>query len=164
MKIEEAKDISRIYAISWKSAYRGIVSQQYLDQLSEYRWTKILTENSAISFVLLNNGNYIGTASISPARDEIMKGWGEILSLYLLPDHFGKGYGKLLLDYCIKELNIAGFSSIYLWTLEKNIRARDFFNKNGFMHDGQQNICEIDGQYLTLVRYIFKSDNMGDIE
>jgi len=154
MNIGEADDISRIYASSWRYAYRGIVPQAYLDGLSELRWSPFLAENPSKSFVLLENGEYIGTSSISPARDERMTGWGEIISLYLLPEYFGKGYGKVLFLNSVRELNRRGFGSIYLWVLEKNQRARSFYERLGFTYDGETISCEIGGKALTEVRYI----------
>ncbi len=155
MKREEADDISLIYVLSWKAAYKGIVPQTYLDQLSQQRWSSLLAENPSKSFVLLDNGQYIGTSTVSPARDEEMAGWGEIISIYLLPQHFGKGYGKILLNFCINELKNAGFSCIYLWTHEKNNRARAFYEKSGFSHDGQKITCDIGGENLTEMRYVY---------
>ena len=38
--------ISRIYALSWKTAYRNIVPQKYLDELSEDRWYIVLKDSS----------------------------------------------------------------------------------------------------------------------
>lgn len=149
-------NISRIYALSWKAAYKGIVPQTYLDQLSEYRWSLFLADNLSKSYVLLDNDRYIGTSSISSARDEKMIGWGEIISIYLLPEHFGKGYGKALFNFSINELKRSGFSNIYIWTLDKNTRARAFYEKYGFTHDGQKITCEIGGENLDEVRYIYQ--------
>lgn len=153
---EEVDDISRIYALSWKTAYRGIVPQTYLDLLSEHRWSLFLADNLSKSYVLLNNDRYIGTSSICPARDEKMTGWGEIISIYLLPEYFGKGYGKILFNFSINELKRSGFSNIYLWTLEKNMRAKTFYEKFGFTQDGQKMTCEIGGEKLDEVRYVYQ--------
>lgn len=38
--------VSRIYEESWKYAYRGIVPQPYLDNLSEGRWGAALLEQA----------------------------------------------------------------------------------------------------------------------
>ncbi|MPL99622.1 Mycothiol acetyltransferase [bioreactor metagenome] len=158
MEIGEADEISRIYAASWKYAYRGMVPQAYLYELSELRWSPFLAENPSNSFVLLERGEYIGTSSISPARDEKMAGWGEIISLYLLPEYFGKGYGKVLFQNSVQELNRRGFARIYLWTLEDNQRAIRFYEKLGFTNDGGTISCKIGGKALTEVRYILIGD------
>lgn len=39
--IDDVKDISRIHALSWKSAYKGIVPQTYLDELKEDFWVPV---------------------------------------------------------------------------------------------------------------------------
>lgn len=153
MKKEEIDDVGRIYSLCWKSAYKGIVPQDYLDEITEKRWS-FLADNPSKSYVLLDDGKYIGTSSVSPARDEKMSGWGEVISIYLLPEHFGKGYGKALFDFTINELKNRGFDKIYLWTLKKNDRARRFYEKNGFVHDGNTMLCEVGGEPLTEVRYI----------
>jgi hypothetical protein len=61
MRAEEADDISRIYAESWKTAYKGIVPEGYLEELPHNRWTSMLMENPEKSFVLLDNVFYIGS-------------------------------------------------------------------------------------------------------
>ena len=38
--IDDVKAISRIHALSWKSAYKGIVPQAYLDELKEDFWVQ----------------------------------------------------------------------------------------------------------------------------
>ena len=76
---ENASDASHIYANSWKVAYRDIVPQAYLDQLSLERWTPFLKESPFLGFVLKVDDIYVATASVTPARDEQMKGWGEVV-------------------------------------------------------------------------------------
>lgn len=147
--------ISRIYAVSWKTAYQGIVPQQFLEELSETSWSDKLSSNQWDSLVVIIDGKYIGTSSVCPARDEALQGWGEIISIYLLPDCFGKGYGKSLLDAAISELAKLGYSKIYLWVLEENMRARAFYERNGFAPTSDKISMDIGGKDLTEMRYIY---------
>ena len=55
------------------------------------------------SLVLMENGRIIGTASFCKSRWEKYSEYGEIVSIYFLPDSIGKGYGRLLLNKCIEE-------------------------------------------------------------
>ena len=48
LKTDNIDNVSRVYAQSWKSAYRGIVPQDYLDNISENKWSKILIMNFRI--------------------------------------------------------------------------------------------------------------------
>lgn len=157
-KVTQADDfdaISRIYSLSWKTAYKGIVPQQYLDGLSETRWSDMLASDSWDSLVVVVDGKYIGTSSFCPARDEFMYGSGEIISIYLLPDYFGRGYGKLLLNAVVSELAKLGYSQIYLWVLEDNVRARTFYERNGFLPTSDKTTANIGGEDLTEIRYTY---------
>ena len=147
--------ISRIYASSWRVAYKGIVPQKFLDERPDDRWADILRNSSNDNFVMIQNGEYIGTSGVCPARDEKMNGWGEISSIYLLPEYYGKGLGKPLLENSISALIEKGYAKIYLWVLEQNMMARKFYEKNGFLpYDSV--IINIGGEDLTEVRYIWE--------
>ena len=146
--------ISRIYALSWQTAYRGIVPQRYLDDLPETRWAGVLREGRWVSYLALENKKYIGTASVCPARDEAMSGYGEIVSIYLLPEYFGRGYGAPLLAHAMAGLKETGYDNVYLWVLEDNKRARAFYEKNGFSQTPDRLTLDIGGKNLTDIRYI----------
>ena len=156
-KVTQSDDfdaIGNIYAQSWKSAYRGIVPQSYLDSLSGEQWADKFRTRKHDSFIILEGGKYIGTSSICAARDEIMAGYGEIISIYLLPEYFGQGYAEPLLNCAVNALWEKGYENIYLWTLEKNIRAQRFYEKNGFYKNGDTSAIEIAGKELTEIRYV----------
>ena len=152
-KTDDFNAISRIYALSWKAAYKNIVPQQFLDELPEDKWADILKNSIYDNFVMTLNDEYIGTSGICPARDEGMSGWGEIMSIYMLPKYFGQGYGKMLLDNSISALANNGYNKVYLWTLERNVMARRFYEKNGFVVLDRK-MDSVGGTELICVRYV----------
>lgn len=152
---DDFEKIGNIYAQSWKTAYRGIVSQNFLDALSGSRWAPMLAQREYGAYVVLDNGAYVGTSSFHAARDAKMKGWGEIISIYLLPEYFGKGYATPLLQAVVADLSSQGFEHIYLWVLEENARARRFYENNGFRCTSDTANIELGGKELVEVRYIY---------
>ena len=154
---EEAAALSAIYAASWKRAYAGIVPQTYLDRLREDHWVPYFTGEESSGrqsvAVLTVDGRAAGAASFGPAREEAFSGWGEVISIYLHPDFYGRGYGAPLLGYACRSLYDAGFRRAYLWVLEKNRSARRFYEKHGFVFQGDRLEIEMDGQRLTELRY-----------
>ena len=153
-KADDFNAIGEIYAQSWKLAYRGIVPQGYLDGLAGSQWAGVLGDSKYDAYVILEDGKYIGTSSICAARDEKMVGWGEIISIYLLPEYFGKGYAQPLLQRAMNALKEKGYANIYLWVLKENIRAQRFYEKHGFHQNGDVSFIEIAGKTLTEIRYI----------
>lgn len=150
-----ASSISHIYALSWKTAYKNIVPQKYLDDLSLEQWVPFLQDSPFTGFVVKDKGEFVATSSIAAARDDKMKGWGEIISIYVLPQHFGKGYGKKLFAFVRNQLHFRGFNEIYLWVLEDNQQARKFYERNGFAPNGERLPIDIGGKELVEVRYVY---------
>lgn len=147
--------VSRIYEESWKYAYRGIVPQPYLDSLSEGRWTAALDSPNRNSLVLIDEeGQLAGTSSFCRSRFPAYPDDGEIISLYLLPQAMGQGWGAALLEQAMEELAKQGFSQVFLWVLEENTRARGFYEYMGFQNSGTALDSEIGGKLLRELRYV----------
>ena len=85
------------------------------------------------SLVLIENNQFIGTSSYWKSRSKEFNDFGEIVSIYLLPEHMGKGYGKLLFEVTLNELVKTGYQNVFLWVLEENMRA-DVFTKSKILN------------------------------
>lgn len=149
-----AGEASRIYAESWKAAYSGIVPQKYLYSLTPESWTPFLENSPFQNFILQDNGVYVATSAIGSAREGKYSGYGEIVAIYVLPEYFGKGYGKNLFIEMTEKLKSAGFDKIYLWVLEENLKARRFYEKMGFRANGDRKVGKVGGKELTEVCYV----------
>lgn len=121
--------ISKIYEESWKYAYRGVIPQEYLDSIPKGRWAANLDSMGRETLVCVDSEKMVGACSFSKSRSEQYHGWGEVISIYLLPDYIGKGYGKALMESAILELKKQGYQDVFLWCLEKNSRARRFYEQ-----------------------------------
>lgn len=96
--------ISNVYEESWKYAYQGIVPQDYLDSISKGEWAPRIEQADRKNLVMVQDEMIIGTSGFGKSRMEEMSGFGEIISLYFLPEYMGKGYGRLLLRAVVGEL------------------------------------------------------------
>jgi RimJ/RimL family protein N-acetyltransferase len=158
----DAPEISRIYAASWRSAYRGMVPQEYLDQLKDKndRWAerfrRDLGQGTLCAEMLFKGETPVGCAAYGKSRDDRLPDWGEIVSIYLHPDFYRKGYGTVLFHAVVEKLRAQGYPGCFLWVLDKNLNAQRFYEKNGFTRT--QDIChsEILGEQLTEIRYQLK--------
>lgn len=153
VKEDEAKQIGRIYCESWKSGYKGIIPDDYLDSLTTESCTP---KNISIAknLVILDDGVCVGVCNISAGRDISMSHYGEICALYLLPDYFGKGFARPLFEVAVKELCNKGFNCQYLWVLTDNIRARRFYEKNGFHNNEETRQITISDKSLQETKYV----------
>ena len=156
--VADVKDISRIYALSWKTAYVGLVPQRFLDTIDDERWVekfrRDIGDGTLQALMICDGDTPVGCAAFGASRDEKMQGFGEIVSIYLHPNYFGKGYGEALLKATVAALRQQGYERIYLWVLRENARARRFYEKQGFADNGETCTLDIMGEELVDVRYV----------
>src|SRR5690625_962599 len=139
---EDAAAIANVHVASWKGAYRGILPDSLLSSLSVERraqaWRANLRRPENNTFVALDGaGTVVGFASLEGSRDsDASKDTGEITTIYVIPDKWGHGYGRVLMEVVCNAARNRGFADLTLWVLEENVRARQFYEKAGFTLDG----------------------------
>lgn len=158
----DAEQVAEVHVRSWQAAYRGLLPQDYLDQLDPAdrlpRWRRTLEEaNRATSGVIVaETGSQIcGAAWFGPARDPDSDPAlvGELIGIYLLPEAWGKGLGRNLMTAAVDHLTAAGYTEATLWVLKSNARARRFYAKAGWAEDGTTKQDDRLGFPMSEVRY-----------
>lgn len=128
-------DISRVLAASWKTAYRGIVDDGYLDALTEDYWVPFLSaglkDGSVFSLVMEQDGKLVGASILSRSKRERT---AQLISFYLLPHLIGKGLGHQFYREIEAYLRDSGFRRVELDVLIDNKRAIRFYERHGFEH------------------------------
>ena len=91
---DDRMSISEIYERSWKHAYKDILPDSYLNAIPRGHWASVIDSPGWNTLILFERGKIVGTSSFCKSRFPQFEGCGEIISLYLLPEYMGKGYGK----------------------------------------------------------------------
>lgn len=151
---DDRLSISHVYEESWKSAYKGMIPQEYLDSIPTGHWVQFQDGAAHHTLIMLDNDKIIGTSSYGASRFEDMSGYGEIISIYLLPVYWGNGYGKQLLQATVGDLLQIGYKAIFLWVLEANMKARRFYERFGFAAGGAYLENDIGGKKVREIQYI----------
>lgn len=153
----DAQTISSIHAATWKKAYESIISKQYLDNLKSDFWVcafeNWLTAKTLKSLIIYDCCKAVGCIAYGKARDNSYCNWGEIVSLYILPDYWKKGYGKKLMTTAFNDMKKSNYSCVYLWVLKENKNAIHFYTKLGFLPTEDEYHTKIMGQNLVDIRY-----------
>ncbi len=153
MTESDDEEVSKLYVKSWKAGYDGMLPPDFLANLSPERWRGRFV-GGAGSFVLTEGGVIVGHSAARRSEDETKRGWGEIHTLYILPEYWGHGYGGALFDHSVAWLKRQGYDNIFLWVLNTNMRARRFYEKHGFMETSDLILCEVGGERVTDIRYV----------
>lgn len=157
-KIREAEQgdcngIGKVYCDSWNATYQKLLPKTCLDSLTAANCAP--DKVSIDDLVLVKQERVLGICHVSEARNRDNKVWGEIVAIYLLPEIWGSGAGSELLQRALKKLKQDGFKNMCLWVLKDNIRARKFYQKNGFIISGDEREIEIAGCNIREVEYIY---------
>ena len=67
----------------------------------------------------------------------------------LLKQNSGQGYGSKMLKRILKDIKQVGHKKVKLWVFEDNLKARKFYEANGFKntHEIKENIQPIEIKY-----------------
>ena len=147
--------LARVQVQSWREAYRGIIPQPYLDQLSvaahERQWRRSLGDGWA--FVAEWEQRLVGLASAGLARSRRDVS-GELYLLYVLQAHHGRGIGRSLFDACHYELARGGHRGLLAWVLADN-PSRRFYERLGGELAGESTVT-IAGSRLRELAYVWR--------
>jgi len=159
-KIEDAGRMAEIQFNGWRTAYRGIISDDFLFGRMNIKkkianFEKEIEEFKNQFYIYERNNIICGMMIISECKDEDRKDAFELLCLYTDFYIWREGIGNQLLSYCEKEAINRGFSKNVLWCLDKNNIGRGFYEKNGYRLDNKSQIIEKFGVVeLRYVKYL----------
>ncbi|UJL47112.1 GNAT family N-acetyltransferase [Virgibacillus sp. NKC19-16] len=139
MKIREANlpdatAIAKVHVDSWRTTYKNIIPDEFLNNLSYKRREELWTNNIPRGnvFVAENDaGKIVGFSSGGKERSGKYEEYqGELSSIYILKEFQGQGIGKLLAKPVIKEIEKSGINTMLVFVLEDN-NSRLFYEALG---------------------------------
>ncbi|MBT1090824.1 GNAT family N-acetyltransferase [Streptomyces sp. Tu102] len=152
--------VAEIRIGGWRSAYRGLIPQSYLDALDVARDAERRRgyfsqgDASVLDLVAERDGEIVGWACHGPYRDgEARTEDVELYAIYVDPGRYGTGIGHALLQESVRRCTAAGHPRMLLWVLKDNARARRFYERAGFRADGAEEPFEVEGVEVPEVRY-----------
>lgn len=160
---QDALLISRIIARSWRGAYQGLIDPVYLSRLPEEYWLPAmrgwLTSGRLYGYIAEERGEPVGSVIYGRGRDEDHADWGEIVSLYVLPESMGCGVGSSLLNAALKALQAEGYARVYLWCIAGNDRAEAFYQRHGFRPTNGRVDYRIGNGDVTDIRFVWEGQH-----
>lgn len=156
---EEAEALADLHVRTWQQAYIGMLPDEYLRSLTFSErlpmWQRILSSSDrVVVFVADYEGKPIGFSCGGISNDEDAGPTiGEMWSIYLLREFWGKGIGKELHDRLLEELRGREFDELTLWVMESNDRTRRWYERQGWTQDGSQKTADLWGASILEVRY-----------
>jgi ribosomal protein S18 acetylase RimI-like enzyme len=134
IKKATAEDIPLIRELCfkvWPQTYASILSQDRIDYMLEYMYSASSLEkqiNAGSQFIFVYDGEEpVGFAAYLSKGNGIYK----LDKIYVLPSQQGKGAGRFVIDYVIREIKQKGAIALQL-QVNRNNKAKAFYEKLGF--------------------------------
>jgi GNAT superfamily N-acetyltransferase len=163
----DAAGIAGAQVGGWLAAYRGVVPDHVLDDMSVDRatehWRGRLVEGLPGMWVCEladrrgeEGLGVVGFVYLGATHDEDVDAGqvGEVYALYVVPSHWRQGHGRALMELATQQLRAQGYSEATLWVLRDNRIGRGFYEALGWEWDGGEQSKEWrPGIFFDLVRY-----------
>jgi ribosomal protein S18 acetylase RimI-like enzyme len=152
----DAGAIARIDVDCWRATYAGILPDRLLVEMTERGrqrvWTAYAARHPGDLIVTTDApGKVRGFGNCGRARDGELRFAGEVFTLYVAPDHQGRGFGRDLLLGLFSRLLRRQLPSAVVWVLRDN-PGRFFYERLGGKLTGHRPI-EIAGTTVPALAY-----------
>ncbi len=133
--------IARVQTDGWRDSFRGVMPDNVLDGplLEDHRtlWRRMLSSRGGFGddghpwLAVDATGRVIGFSAYGPVRGSSWSHDAEIYALYVETAWHGHGLGRALVRQTAKSLLEQHRTSLLLWALEDNLKARAFYEHIG---------------------------------
>jgi GNAT superfamily N-acetyltransferase len=144
--VEDAPALARIQVDSYRSAYAGILPDEFLahftyaEQAQDWR-DLVDSEGPALLLVAVEeDGRICGYALGNPAAHSLPGCDSELDAIHVRKERHGSGVGHALIRAMAQLMREAGCDRMGLWVLAQNIPARAFYERMGGQYMGERTI------------------------
>ncbi|MDQ2944057.1 MAG: GNAT family N-acetyltransferase [Candidatus Dormibacteraeota bacterium] len=133
--LADAAEIARVHVATWRSAYEGLLPDDFLASLSESnyaeRWRRVVGDTSSRVFVVEEPDGIVGFASGGRERAGESGFAGELYAIYVLDSAQRRGHGRELVSSMVGALREMAMPDMIVWVLRDNGPARRFYERLG---------------------------------
>jgi GNAT superfamily N-acetyltransferase len=157
----DAPAIARVRVDSWRTSYRGLIPDAYLDAMevdaSTALWERVLGAEGSTASVLVAtlDGEVIGFAAGNPLKEPKHGADAEITAVYLRREYQRAGIGRRLLAAVVEAQQRLGATAMIVWVIAGNKAARAFYEGLGGELVVEQPF-QWDGMDLLEAGYVFR--------
>jgi GNAT superfamily N-acetyltransferase len=133
----DAPAIARVRIDSWRTTYRGLIPDSYLDGMqvdaSTAVWERVLTAEAspASVFVAALRNEVVGFASGNPLAEPKHGADAELSAVYLRREFQRAGIGRRLVAAVVNQQRQRGAAAMIVWLIAGNKAARSFYEGLG---------------------------------
>ncbi|MCX7710280.1 MAG: GNAT family N-acetyltransferase [Clostridia bacterium] len=134
--VEDVLEIAKIKVETWRSAYKGLIPDHYLNQLDYNEQAQkfdgiISKRKDTFALVAEDDSKVVAFAVGGRERSSEYHYEGEVYSIYVREEFQKRGIGRHLMSWSAKKLKEMGIDSMMVWVLEGSPYRRFYETLNG---------------------------------
>jgi GNAT superfamily N-acetyltransferase len=143
--VDDAAEVTAVHEEAWDAALGELIGERLdrlaprADRVERMRQGLENLPPDAAVLVAERDGAIVGMGVVRHPAGEP----GEVRDLYVSPAAWGSGVASALLSSTLDWLWDRGASSAGLWVVADNVRARRFYEREGWAPDGQERATEL---------------------
>jgi RimJ/RimL family protein N-acetyltransferase len=154
--VDDSERIADIHVKTWQAAYAGILPQDFLDHLEvdarTATWRRAIDGRRRPGAILLAevDGEVVGFIAVGGYRRPeggLDRTIGEVFAIYVAAEHWSTRAGHALMRAAVDHLADHGLAEIRLWVFADNPRARRFYERFGYVADGETRCDDVAADY-----------------
>ncbi|MCW5878433.1 MAG: GNAT family N-acetyltransferase [Anaerolineales bacterium] len=157
-RVGDAGAVARVHVESWRSTYRGLLPENFLNNLDIQRrldyWRSVFENESPGEFALVaehSTQGVVGFVSGGPALEDLGPYSGQVYAIYLLASQQGQGIGRAMFEGARGSLVERDYAGFMLWVLEGNPTCGFYEHMGGQLIGRKED--QIGGQPVTELAY-----------
>ncbi len=144
---QDSRAIGMVQLESWRTMFpdAGVNAAEYLSRFSyderEEDWRDLLNALAPAQCVFVaeaNSGQIVGFGTGNAESNPNAMYKSELAVVHVLPNFRNQRIGRQLMRAIVTKLALAGYPSLWLWTLKGNTRARALYEQLGGVLVGDQ--------------------------
>ena len=159
VKVEDLRNVAEIVVNGWQTAYKGIVEDDYLENLSiDEKYQKMLKNYKEDGFIVAEQNNKIVGFCRYCEENKYIKEYPEVdcelCALYVKNEEKRKGIGSKLVKYVMNEFKNKNLKKMIIWCFKDNYKARNFYEKMDGSYCGESSWVRGNKEYKK-VGYVY---------
>jgi ribosomal protein S18 acetylase RimI-like enzyme len=147
---EDAPAIGAVFDAAVRDGWTFLGELAQRPMFSAQDWDQLVADHAPPNALLVAADAAYGIIGYTAVDTEK----GEMFLLFVDPAHAGRGVGRALLNAAHDVLRAAGHTEVFLYTEERNTRARAVYAAAGYCPDGTARTSELHGVLLRELRLV----------
>ena len=153
---EDAESIESVAETSWEHEYPDVLSREAAveganEWYAEGRMASELSQSDAVVLVAEREGAVVGFTHAAWSGDE-----GDVMRVYVDPNHRGEGVGSALLETAVATLFERDVDRVRAMVLAENDPGKAFYRSHGFEPEEGSHETVIAGERFEESAYVLE--------